>query len=374
MMNSTNVVTVVPLVLEKHPNADTLSICKVFDGGYQCVTSTKDWEGQTQAAFLPPDSIVPDLPEYAFLSGKRRITARRFRGVWSQGLLMPAPPGSKIGDDVTKLMGIEHYEGPMPKDAELAPTYSSPYRKGSWRGRLYGWLYNIAHPKDKQYKDPNVVAPKYDVEAWRKYRNVFNKGEEVVISEKIHGASAKYVSVDGKFYVGSRTSWKRDPLHDSSPWWWRLLDSRKRDVKLGWWWQAAKNCPAIERFCRALPGEVLYGEVYGNVQDLKYGAKGAEDVWFRAFDIRNTGGWWDYTPFSIITTAYEVPVVPMLYCGPYSHAVVEQFAEGKSVVPGADNIREGCVVRTFIEHVDPKIGRVQLKCISNAYLERAGGK
>jgi len=38
----------------------------------------------------------------------------------------------------------------------------------------------------------------------------------------------------------------------------------------------------------------------------------------------------------------------------------------------AKNIREGCVVKPLIERTHPEIGRVQLKLVSNTYLEGKG--
>ena len=41
-----------------HPNADILSIVKVF--GYTCVVRTQDWKDRSVGAYIPPDSAVPD--------------------------------------------------------------------------------------------------------------------------------------------------------------------------------------------------------------------------------------------------------------------------------------------------------------------------
>src|SRR5271156_6314191 len=61
----THKVEVVPVVLEKHPNADKLSVVKVYN--FTVVVNTADWQGVTQAAYVQPDSVMPDTPEYRFL-------------------------------------------------------------------------------------------------------------------------------------------------------------------------------------------------------------------------------------------------------------------------------------------------------------------
>ena len=115
-MNSTHRVEVVPVTLETHPNAETLSIVRVWS--YTVVVKTADWQGLTRGAYIPPDSVVPDNETFAFLGGKTRITVRRFRGVISYGLLVPAPEGAQIGDDVAERIrvthyGVTHYEPPL---------------------------------------------------------------------------------------------------------------------------------------------------------------------------------------------------------------------------------------------------------------------
>src|ERR1035437_7205677 len=100
---------VVPVVLEKHPNADSLSIVNVFDS-YEVCVRTDDWVGIDKGVYLPPDTVVPDTEQFKFLEGHLRIKARRFRGVDSYGLLVPVPSDLtdklhvvpdffKIGDD-----------------------------------------------------------------------------------------------------------------------------------------------------------------------------------------------------------------------------------------------------------------------------------
>src|SRR3990167_2192296 len=109
MADSTHKVEIVPIKLEPHPNADKLSLVKIH--GYTCVVNTNDWAGKDEAAYVCPDSLVDTKrPEFAFLGDRPRITVRRFRGIFSQGLLVPAPEGSQIGDDVAEQLGVTKYE------------------------------------------------------------------------------------------------------------------------------------------------------------------------------------------------------------------------------------------------------------------------
>ena len=71
----THKVEVVPVVMEKHPNADKLSVVRVYN--FTCVVNTADWEGVTQAAYVQPDSVMPDKPEYRFLKETGNLRKER---------------------------------------------------------------------------------------------------------------------------------------------------------------------------------------------------------------------------------------------------------------------------------------------------------
>src|SRR5262249_25185281 len=122
-------------------------------------------------------------------------------------------------------------------------------------------------------------------------------------------------------------------------------------------WNAVKAVPAIEEFCTQHPGMVLYGEVGPVQKGYRYGADKGE-VWFYAFDVydSNTGEW--HWPGAL----GFAPTVPILHVGPYDLDVVNQIVDGKSVIPGADNLREGVVVSS-------RERRRKLKIHSNLFLE-----
>jgi len=114
---------------------------------------------------------------------------------------------------------------------------------------------------------------------------------------------------------------------------------------------------------------ILFGEVFGSkVQSFSYGMKGT--LSFRAFDLLVDGKYLDWDVFREICTRYEVPCVPVVAEYPFSIEYVKQLSSGGTLVPGADgaNIREGVVVKPTHERMNPRIGRVILKYVSDEYL------
>ena len=117
------------------------------------------------------------------------------------------------------------------------------------------------------------------------------------------------------------------------------------------------------------------------MQDLTYGAKANEDekVGFRVFDIfvAPKGGPGRYLDDALLEAAchgLELPRVPVLYRGPFSKKVMDEYTNGKETVSGKGmHIREGIVIRPVVERRQDNFGRVQLKSISEKYLLRANG-
>jgi hypothetical protein len=63
-------------------------------------------------------------------------------------------------------------------------------------------------------------------------------------------------------------------------------------------------------------------------------------------------------------------MAPLLYRGPHSKADVKALAEGLTVLGKGAHIREGVVVKPVREMAHWRVGRIALKCVSNAYLEK----
>lgn len=320
---STHRVEVVRLgSIEKHPNADTLGLVAIW--GYTAMVRLGDFKEGDLAAYIEPDYVVPDTPQFAFLAGHLRIKAKRLRGIYSQGLLVKAPDGAEEGDDVMECMGIVRYE---------------PNVKASLGG-------------DNE-RPPEALAwiPKYDLENWRRHNHLIVSGEPVSISEKLHGCCGTYSWREGRMWCKSRTGWK------------------KQDATNLWWKALAQNT-WIEDWCKARENMILFGEVFGQVQTLKYGAKPGQ-IMFRAFDVLidepglegRRGRWANAKEFHDMVL--EQDRVPVLYEGPFDVERAAALSLGDSVL--ASHMAEGVVIRPMVERV-AHVGRVVLKLVSDRYL------
>lgn len=308
----------------KHDNADTLSIADV--NGYPVIIRTGEYSEGDLAVYVPIDAVVPsDDPRWSFLAGHTRIKAKRLRGVFSMGMLTKPDPDWAEGQDVREELRITKHDPDIARERVICGDDASP---------------------------PDLFVPVYDIEGLRRHRAILEPGEQVWISEKIHGQNARFVHDGEHLHVASRTRFK------------------KPDVD-GCWANVARRYELAEKLS-VFPGVAIYGETYGNNTDMAYGVKRSEEgdrlVLFDALDTR-TGRWFDVDEFLSFAERLGLPIVPTLYRGPWSHDLAA-LCEGKTTMPGADHVREGIVVKPLFERTHRAVGRVFLKMAGEGYLTR----
>lgn len=337
--HSVDVVSVGKLM--PHPNADALEITHI--NGWQVVVRKGQFREGDLAVYVEPNYVVPtDRPEFAFLAKEGRATHRlkaiRLRGELSFGLLIPIPDGVvhaeldavkypsgcrplEAGDDVMQALGITRYEPPVK------------------------YLHSQELPEEQA---PQLYVPKFDIESLQKFKYLIRPGERVVVTEKIHGANARYVYHDGKFFMGSRNRW---------------IDPETESV-----WKAAISAnPHIMAFCQDNPDTILFGEVYGKVQDLRYGL--GEQVQFAGFAALNRDKWIDQLTLIEELEERGIGYAPLLAVQEFDMDFIASLAEGDSAIPTAPkgHMREGVVIVPEVERYGPSAGRSAFKLISNRY-------
>lgn len=356
---STFAVTVVPVVIEPHENADALEIARV--GDYRSVVRKGQFKSGDLVAYIPEQALVPEplLVEMG-LSGrlagkdKNRVKAIKLRGVLSQGLVVEARPGWSPGQDVSGELGVVKWEPPVPT-------------------QMSGQVYPAGLDR----------CVRYDVENFKAFPEVLADGEPVVFTEKIHGTWCQLgvlprAEAHGRLVVSSKGLAGRGLAF--------LVDAEANATNL--YLRVARSLDIEARVSAAFAATIaagapvfVLGEVFGaGVQDLSYGAKSASDaaLGFRVFDIYT--GWIGQGAFlgdaelDLACAALSLPRVPVLYRGPFSREVMRAHTDGKETVSGKGmHIREGVVIRPQVERTHDGLGRVQLKSVSEKYLLRANG-
>jgi RNA ligase (TIGR02306 family) len=329
-----------------HPNADSLDVAQVL--GWQVVVGRNQFADGDKVVLFPPDTILPrelsDAWGVTQYLDRGRIRATKLRGQPSFGLVMPAHiPEWNVGDDVAAdFPGVAKWEPPVREVKQ---------RRQGQHGQTPRPLYPNELPR-------HALFPEYThIENLRNFPNLFDPGEIVVVTEKLHGTNSRIGIVDGERMAGSHKvrRGEGDTLY-WSPW----------------------SQPGVEAMLAALAKHhkqvVLYGEILGaNVQSLNYGYKGHEG--YRAFDLMINGKYIDFMTFTVLCGWYGVSAVPLLaFCNFFSLEKIRHHAQGKTLLlPDDDDevsthIREGIVVKPLIERCDPHIGRVVAKYVSDDYL------
>ncbi|OQR61931.1 RNA ligase (ATP) [Streptomyces maremycinicus] len=350
---STLRVTAEVLTVHEHPNADALELAQV--GLYRAVVAKGAYRTGEAALYIPEQSVLPTaLVEELGLtgrlagSGSDRVKAVRLRGELSQGIVCRPAALADVdlalaaaeGTDFAERLGIVKWVPPIPPtmsgDVEAAPD-------------LLPWV---------------------DIENIQRYPGIFEPGEPVVLTEKLHGSACllTYVADEERVHVSSKGFGSKSLALTEDP----------RNL----YWRAVRGHgvpEAAARLAERLGARRVgvFGEVYGaGVQDLTYGADGRRDtLGYAVFDVSaeidGEVRWLDAADL----LAGELPLVPRLFEGPYDSERVLEIATGRETVSGRGlHLREGVVIRPAVERYSPVTGgRAIAKAVSGAYLTRKGG-
>jgi RNA ligase (TIGR02306 family) len=381
---------VVRVSIEPHPNADAIEIARI--GDYQSIVKKGQIKDGDLAVYLPEQAVLPkwllvtlgfwnELNGIGTLNGsaKNRIKAIKLRGILSQGVILtgeqideakikcfapiegqPGHSGETFheGDNLSEFLGVTKYEPAIPQQLS---------------GRALGANLDITHG--------------YDFENIKKNPQLFDDGELVVMTEKVHGTLLQVIVVpesmaNPKYYQG-RVAITSKGLGRSGI----ILD---HEDEAGVYAKIARD-GLMDKMLRLFDAVsivesysnkpiVLFGEVFGvGVQDLSYGS----GLSFRAFDIcSGVRASAEFMPFDTFANACElvgISTVPVLYVGPFSKETMLSFTNGKETISGREaHVREGVVVKTSLCDSDgkelrhPRYGRKIAKSVSEAYLLRKG--
>ena len=323
-----------------HSNADALELCQIK--GWQCVIPKGKYREGSLVTYIPIDSLIPlehadrwNISKYLSIRTgpdapnppAGRVRCARLRGEPSFGVLIDVEnPEWTEGQDVKAHYGITKYIPPLkPTAGDALPP----------------------HPLFVEYTD---------IENLRNFPDVLEEGEEVSVTEKLHGTNCRVGMIEGEWMAGSM-SVRRKPPEEETQW-----------TSSTYWFPL--SLPPVRALLAEVGAEhrqvILFGEVFGSkIQDLHYGHKGK--LGFRAFDLLVNGKYVDADLFAQLCARHGVETVPLLFRGAYDLNTIKALSEGSTTLDDA-HIREGVVVKPIVERIHPKVGRVAMKYIGDAYL------
>jgi RNA ligase (TIGR02306 family) len=348
-----------------HPNADRLDIATIH--GYTCIVQRDTYAKGDLIAYIPEAAVVPQwLLQALNLEGKLagskhdRVKAMRLRGVFSQGLVYGAPGQKESwsanndtektefeeGADIKEWLGITKYEPPVPT-------------------ALQGEVCNAGQH----------LTVAFDIEDIKRHPTVLQDGEEVVMTEKLHGTFTGVGVVPAKnlrddFVNGRVVVFSKGLGADGL-----VMKDNEANINNAYM-KMAKETGLAKQLLANFPNEdepvFILGETFGRVQDLEYGVSGLA---FRAFAMvrgyRGNQRYVDNDEFEATLNSLGVQRVPVLYRGPFSNEALKTYTNGKETVSGKGaHIREGVVVVPVVERRDMTLGRVCLKSVSEDYKTR----
>ncbi|MCX5241865.1 RNA ligase (ATP) [Streptomyces prunicolor] len=360
---STLRVTAEVLTVHEHPNADALELAQV--GLYRAVVAKGAYRTGETAVYIPEQSVLPaDLIEELGLTGRLagsnadRVRAVRLRGELSQGIV--CRPKALAGVDLARaaLDGTDFAE----------------------RLGIVKWVPPIPPTMNGDVESAPDLLPWVDIENIQRFPGIFEPGEAVVLTEKLHGSACllTYFTDNGDGDVDEDGSGR---VQVSSKGFGAKSLALKEDPR-NLYWRAVRGHgvpEAAARLAERLGARRvgIFGEVFGaGVQDLTYGADGRrETLGYAVFDVSaeidGAVRWLD--PAELLDG--ELPLVPRLYEGPYDIERVLEVASGRETVSGRGmHLREGVVIRPATERYSAVTGgRAIAKAVSPAYLTRKGG-
>lgn len=351
--------------VSKHPNADNLEIISISGYTYSIISKKGDFLPGDLGIFIEPDYVVKTTRnEFSSIhDGKhdtQRITVRRFRGLWSEGLLIKAKDHHKLGDNVMEELEITRWEPPLSKG----------FRFGAEGTDLKSGI--VANSP----KISKIPIPEYHLENFKKYFRLVSENDIVYYTTKIHGTSARFVFWNGEMHCGSRTTWKRKPGLPIEYYNHKTGEIIQKQAPENSWWEALKQNPWIEEWCKNNPGMIVYGEVFGSIvqgNKFHYGYKDGK-LGFRVFDVFRDDKWVDFDELVKNPIFNGLKLVPILFHGKHDAVILEKLAEAPEDSLencGKDHIREGIVIKNAIEKFNEKIGRIALKFVSKNYLMKS---
>lgn len=371
------------------PGVERLEIAVVYD--WEVIVGKGNHKVGDKVFYIPANSLLPQwLENYIFPPDskikleKHRVKAIRIQGFVSQGMIVNMNDVCNAARNITKsdinwmennfilekdyqdLLGIKKYIPPnlLPKEARISKQGVKAPRPSNENLNFhrYGGLENIK---------------------W--YPDLFTPGENVCITEKIHGTNfrAGWLPYTPRTRWAKFKNWIAGWFGKKKEWEFVYgsnnvqLQGReygdKNFYKSNYYYEAVVKYDLKNKLGK---GQVVYGEIYGNdiQKGYDYGLKNERRIALFDYRFHDNGEstWMSQWALEYLANTKGLPLVPKLYEGPFSKEKVQELIGGPSVLYPGQKIREGVVVKNVLDYSE---NRKALKCINPDYtMKEASGE
>lgn len=327
------------LSVEPVVNSDFLE--KVLVLGWQVIVKKGEFAQGDLCVYVELDSLLPDGPEWCEFMRPRgfRVRSIRLRGELSQGIVFPISilPDEELfmsegeemdayeGIDVSEILGITHYEKPVPVES-----------RGLMRGNFPPYI------------------PKTDEPLIQSVPDVLNelKGIDVYSTVKCNGTSITISYKDGDFQICSRNNSLKIEGNENNVY---IQTALKYDLD--------KKLPVYGK------NIALQGELVGpGIQKNHLGLKEHKILMFNAYDIDNRK-YFNYNELLDICFELSLESVPYIDHFKFDFTMEQLLDMANGYYSNTKNLREGIVIRPLEELYSRAIrGRMSFKILNNEYL------
>lgn len=318
--------------------------------GWSVIVKKGEFRAGDLCVYIEIDSVLPERPEFEFLRNKKFIIkTMKVGGVISQGIcfhMSILPVGEYVVDqDVTELLGVKQRGDTM--DVEPAPTeMQKKYTKCTKILMRMAWYRKLRKRLDIQkFGDgnfPSFISKTDEIRIQNSPFILQDKSTKWIATEKIDGQSGTFALVRHRskvpffkdrfeFIVCSRN--KRLPQPDNSSYW---SVARMYDIE-----NVLKKLIGINDWV-AIQGEVIGSKIQKN----KYGVSNYD---LYVFNLIYPSCRYPSDIAAQVCGKLGVKFVPILETDIILPDTVDEvlaYAHGKSVLYGADTLREGIVFRS----------------------------
>lgn len=360
--------------IQEIPGCDKIALATIL--GWKIIVQKEHFNIGDYCIFIETDSLLPKIEVFEFMSKRKfRVRTIKMKGVYSQGLAIPLKKGSNqesheefddgtfwcftddvvkqcnivpnrvlyIGDDVTKLLGIEKYESQTDKDS-YEPTPKKKYNFFTRFMTRFNWYRRLFKIKSKSFP---TFLNKTDEPRVQNIPWIIEKCKEIKLykTEKLEGTNGNYWYINKlispEFGICSRNVRKFELGNN-----YYSKIAKQLNIK-----QILKDYYKKNKINIAIQGEIIGPGINGNIYNLK-------ELDFYIFNVFNIDKkeylcYKDIVKFCCETGIKMVPILDENYIIEEDLQKLIDSSTGKSVL--YDTLREGIVIRSYDQSISFKI-------------------